>query len=310
LDYRLFREPELFYPPDSAYPIERNRKKVAQTTASHGSIQPAPSRVIQAIVAVSRVMRDLFAFAARAAATDATVLVTGEPGVGKKVIAKYIHYSSPRVGSRFVRINCAAFREQALTRELFGDPRRDTNSESRDREGPIRRADHGTLFLDHAERMTLGVQTLLLRFVDCGELQSIGNARGTVRINVRIIASTNVDLADRVACGRFRQDLFHRLHVVAITVPPLRERPDDIRPLTEWMLAERQQDIRFSDDAWGAMRKYHWPGNIHELRNVVERLLSDSPPRLVRMTHLRTYLCDGARTTAVSPTTDMRSAGE
>jgi len=208
--------------------------------------------------------------ARRAAESDAKILITGESGVGKDVIAREVHACSPRRKRPFVAVNCAGFPESLLETELFGHVRGSFTGADRDKAGKLQMADGGTFFLDEVGEMSLRMQALLLRFLENGEIQTVGEG-GTRRVNVRIIAATNRNLAERVASGDFRQDLLYRLRVIQIAVPALRERPKDVPALIEYFLRKAPRPMTCSEEAQRALVRYRWPGNVRELQNVMEQ---------------------------------------
>jgi DNA-binding NtrC family response regulator len=216
-------------------------------------------------------MQELCASAARAAAGDAKVLITGESGVGKDLLAQYIHARSPRSDKPFVAVNCAAFPETLLETELFGHAKGSFTGAYRDKPGRLEAAHQGTIFLDEIGEMSLRMQAQLLRFVETGDMQTVGGSP-RARIDVRIIAATNRNLPERVARGEFREDLLYRLEVIHLRVPALRNRREDIRPLVALAVERTKRPIQFSDEALKAMERYRWPGNVRELQNVVEHL--------------------------------------
>jgi transcriptional regulator with PAS, ATPase and Fis domain len=217
-------------------------------------------------------MRKVCALAEQVARGDAKVLISGESGVGKDLIAQYIHACSPRAGRPFVAVNCAAFSETLLETELFGHMRGSFTGAHRDRPGCLEQAHRGTIFLDEVGEMSLRMQADLLRFLENGEIQRVGAAAQGVRLDVRAITATNRNLTERVASGDFRQDLLYRIKVVHLHVPPLRERREDIRPLIAHAIARTGRPIRLSVEAERALERYNWPGNVRELQNVVEQL--------------------------------------
>src|SRR3954447_2475327 len=224
------------------------------------------------IVFRSRAMRQLLETATRAAARQNKVLITGESGVGKDVLARYIHAHSPRSAHPFVAVNCAGMAETLLESELFGHVKGSFTGAYRDKRGKLELADGGTIFLDEVGEMTPRMQALLLRFLENGEVQPVGADSTSRRVNARVIAATNRDLDRMTAAGAFREDLLYRIRVVHLHVPPLRERPEDIRPLLEHLLHKVDPAVRLSDAAWSALERHHWPGNVRELQNVVEQL--------------------------------------
>jgi transcriptional regulator with PAS, ATPase and Fis domain len=217
-------------------------------------------------------MREVCATAARAAAGDGKVLITGESGVGKDLIAQYVHARSPRSGRRFVAVNCAAFPETLLETELFGHTKGSFTGAYRDKPGRLEQAHQGTIFLDEVGEMSLRMQAQLLRFLESGEIQTVGGDGAPSRLDVRIITATNRNLAERVASGHFREDLLYRIKVIHLHVPPLRERREDIRPLVTRAITRTGRPVRLTEEALGALERYRWPGNVRELQNVVEQV--------------------------------------
>ena len=220
-------------------------------------------------VAASRQMRLIRELARRAGRSDAKTLITGETGVGKDVVAREIHGASDRASREFVAVNCAGIAEELLESELFGHVKGSFTGAYRDRPGKLQLADKGTLFLDEVGEMSLRMQATLLRFLESGEIQTVGDVRPRT-VDVRIISATNRNLPERVAAGHFREDLLYRLRVIQIAVPPLRERPEDIAALIDHVIGRR---ARVTSEALEALTSYRWPGNIRELQNVVEQAL-------------------------------------
>jgi two-component system response regulator HydG len=227
------------------------------------------------IIGSSPVMVRLLETVAQVAPAEATVLITGESGTGKEMIAGAIHFNSRRREGPFVKINCAAITETLLESELFGHERGAFTGADRRQEGKFRQADGGTIFLDEVSEMSLAMQVKLLRVLQEREIIRVGGS-DTVKVDVRVIAATNRDLAAEIASGRFREDLYYRLNVVALTVPPLRERAEDIPILAQHFLEHfsrknNKQIKGFSPQAMDRLRHYSWPGNVRELMNAVER---------------------------------------
>ena len=223
-------------------------------------------------VVASQQMRDVLRFAERAASSDAKVLITGETGVGKDIVAGHIHRHSPRRRNHYVAVNCAGVAESLLESELFGHLKGSFTGAFRDKVGKLLLADGGTLFLDEVGEMSLRMQGLLLRFLENGEIQAVGS--DAVRhVDVRVVAATNRNLTELVRAGQFREDLMYRLQVIHIHVPPLRERRRDIRPLAVHFIARSKRTVSLTEDAWKALERYRWPGNVRELQNVVEQLV-------------------------------------
>ncbi|HEX7088172.1 MAG TPA: sigma-54 dependent transcriptional regulator [Vicinamibacterales bacterium] len=229
------------------------------------------------LIGASPRLRELLDEIARVAASDAKVLVTGESGVGKELVARAIHARSARAREPFVAINCAGLPETLLESELFGHVKGSFTGAYRDKPGKLEHADRGTVFLDEIGEMTLRMQGLLLRFLETGELQKVGADRASGRVDVRVIAATNRDLRAMIAEGAFREDLFYRINVIQLVVPPLRERREDIPALVEHFLGRFSNGhavVRsLTPDALAAMIEYNWPGNVRELENAIERLV-------------------------------------
>jgi DNA-binding NtrC family response regulator len=234
------------------------------------------------IVAEGKGMKDLLSMARKIAPTTATVLITGETGTGKEVLATYVHYLSLRASGPFVKVNCAALHENLLESELFGHEKGAFTGADRVRIGRFEQADKGTLFLDEIGDMSVTTQAKVLRVLQDQCFERLGSNGRTIRTDVRVMAATNKDLPAEVREGRFRQDLFFRLNVVNLRVPPLRERREDILPLARFFLDRFALEFRkgvtgFSPEAIDRLRGHLWPGNVRELQNVVERavLLSE-----------------------------------
>jgi transcriptional regulator with PAS, ATPase and Fis domain len=214
----------------------------------------------------------------RIAKSDAKVLVTGESGVGKELVASAIHDRSARAHRAMVAVNCAGLPETLLESELFGHVKGSFTGAYRDKQGKMEMADGGTIFLDEIGEMTLRMQGLLLRFMETGELQKVGADRVQGRVNVRVVAATNRNLRDMISEGTFREDLFYRLNVIHLSVPALRERREDIPTLIDYFLSRftKRGDYpvkRISPPAIKVLTDYSWPGNVRELENVIERLV-------------------------------------
>jgi len=212
---------------------------------------------------------------ARVAPTNVTVLITGETGTGKELVARAVHHSSARAAKPLVAVNCAAFTETLLQSELFGHERGAFTGADRAREGLFEAAHEGTLFLDEAGELSLPAQAKLLRVLTDGLVTRIGSTKPR-QVDVRLMVATHRDLKQRVQAGLFREDLYYRLAVVPLEVPPLRERPEDIPVLCELFLAQAARDLKVplrsvSTEAMQTLMKYDFPGNIRELRNLVER---------------------------------------
>jgi transcriptional regulator with GAF, ATPase, and Fis domain len=225
----------------------------------------------------SQAVRTILADIDCAARSGAKVLITGETGVGKEVVARLIHQRSPRASSRLVTVNCAGLPDSLLESELFGHVRGSFTGAYRDKPGLLEMAPNGTVFLDEVGEMSTRMQVVLLRFLETGEIQRIGADRSHTRVNVRLITATNRDLPKEIAAGNFREDLFFRLNVIRMHIPPLRDRIEDVPLLFEHYLnyycdqhAVARPEV--PQAVWDALLAYRWPGNIRELRNVAERI--------------------------------------
>jgi DNA-binding NtrC family response regulator len=227
------------------------------------------------IVAESSSMRKLFDQVTTIAPFNTTVLITGETGTGKEMVARAIHSQSPRKDHPLVALNCAAVPEQLLEDELFGHVKGAFTGAQIAREGRFEQADSGTLFLDEIGDMSLPLQSKLLRVLQEREFEKLGSAK-TIKVDVRIVAATSADLEKRISDGSFRADLFYRLNVVHLKLPPVRERRDDIVPLARYLLGRFCESAglpakTIADDAWEALKSYRWPGNVRQLQNAMER---------------------------------------
>jgi two-component system, NtrC family, nitrogen regulation response regulator NtrX len=237
--------------------------------------------------ALRRVMDDI----RRAAPTSATVLILGESGVGKELVARAIHRNSLRSRERFVQVNCAALPEELIESELFGHEKGSFTGATEKQIGKFEQADRGTIFLDEVGDMSARTQAKVLRVLQEGEVERLGSAR-TTKVDVRVIAATNKDLEAEIGQGRFREDLYFRLSVIPIPVAPLRDRPEDIPVLIRHFadLFARESNLRpkrFTPAAVEYLQRHRWKGNIRELRNTVERLLIMSPSEVIDADELR-----------------------
>jgi two-component system nitrogen regulation response regulator NtrX len=222
-------------------------------------------------------LKRVMAAVGRAAPTNATVLITGESGVGKELVARTIHRNSLRSRERFVQVNCAAIPEELIESELFGHEKGSFTGATEKQVGKFEQADRGTIFLDEVGDMSAKTQAKVLRVLQEGEVERLGSAR-TIKVDVRIIAATNKNLEEEIEKGRFREDLYFRLAVIPIEVPPLRERPEDIPLLVRHYIDffSRENNTRakrITQGALDALARYRWKGNIRELRNTVERMI-------------------------------------
>lgn len=233
-----------------------------------------PTHPIDRPLAVDPLTRDLVRVAERVASTEATVTITGESGSGKEVFARFIHEQSSRRGQAFIAINCAAIPETMLEAVLFGYEKGAFTGATNAHPGKFEQANNGTLLLDEITEMDLGLQAKLLRVIQEREVERIGG-RKLIRLNVRVLATTNRDLKASVADGKFREDLYYRLNVFPLHVPPLRERRSDIVPLAELFLSRQAEKPgqHLTEDAKQSLLAHSWPGNVRELDNLIQRSL-------------------------------------
>jgi Nif-specific regulatory protein len=224
----------------------------------------------------SRKMQEVYSTVERVAPTRSTVMIRGESGTGKELIARALHYNSPRAGAAFIRVSCAALPLTLLESELFGHERGAFTGATEQRRGRFELADHGTLFLDEIGDIDAATQVKLLRVLQERKFERLGGSR-TISVDVRLVAATNRDLEKAVREGGFREDLYYRLNVIPLFLPPLREREGDVLLLVEHFLArfnaEHSKSITFSRAALRQMLRYPWPGNVRELENALERLV-------------------------------------
>lgn len=265
-----FTDEELFLSVRKALDKLRMRR-TAQVTSDE--VEPP----YYGIIGSSKVMRDVFKAVHKAASTQATVLIAGESGTGKELVARAIHYSSPRASSPFVPINCGAIPHELLESELFGYVKGAFTGAATTRAGFFQTADGGTIFLDEISETSPAMQVKLLRVLQDKEVFMLGS-RKPEQVDVRILAATNKKLESLVRKQSFREDLYYRLNVITIDLPPLRERNDDILLLVRNFSAKFAEELdkptpRFSDEALAVLKNYHWPGNVRELENVVQRLV-------------------------------------
>lgn len=249
------------------------QQQMREATASKPQLTVEQTR--ESLVGQSPPMQQVFKMIGRVAHTDAPVMITGESGSGKELVARAVHHYSLRSSRDFLAINCAAIPEQLLESELFGHEKGAFTGAVNQRAGRFEQCNGGTLFLDEIGDMPLQLQSKILRVLQEGEFSRVGGNQ-TLKTNVRIIAATNRDLEREVAAKRFREDLFYRLNVVRINLPPLRERREDIRILAEYFLRKiatqrHMPQLQLSEEAVKAMEAYPWPGNVRELENTVQR---------------------------------------
>src|SRR6188474_2131260 len=263
------------------------------------------------LIGMSPPISDLREEIDRVARTDAKVLITGESGTGKEVVARQIYALSNRSSRAFAPVNCAGLPETLLESELFGHVRGSFTGAYRDKPGKLETAHMGTIFLDEVGEMTLRMQGMLLRFLETGELQKVGADGSTRHVNVRVIAATNRDLRELVTRGVFREDLFYRLNVIHIMVPPLRERRQDIpllvnQFLSQFATANRTHMLTMSPEAMNTLIAYSWPGNVRELENAMERLVVTLQGNTIESEHLPPEIRGNSGAVALRPKRERR----
>jgi two-component system response regulator AtoC len=296
-----------FHLADLSNTIRRATETLSLRVRLTESVQMAKGRYDLALaVTRNEQMKDLLEVARKAAEADkTTILIQGESGTGKEVLAKAIHYRSPRAQGPLLELNCAAIPDTLLESELFGyEPGAFTDARRR-KEGLLERANHGTLFLDEIGDMSMSTQAKLLRVLEEGSFTRLGGTR-PISVDVRIVAATNQDLKAAVAEGRFREDLFYRLNVVPLTIPPLRDRREDIVPLALDMMQRFNRELKkdftgFTPAAAELLNKYPWPGNIRELKNVIERTMILAPQGDIDAAYLPEEIRDYIAEVAASP---------
>lgn len=244
-----------------------------------------------ALVAESRGMKNILSIIKKVAPTTATVLINGDTGTGKELLATLIHFGSPRANNPLVKVNCAALHENLLESELFGHERGAFTGAEKLRIGRFEQADKGTIFLDEIGDMSPTTQAKVLRVLQEHEFERLGSSGKSIKVDVRLVTATNRDLRIEVKEGRFREDLFYRLNVVNLNVPPLRERRGDILPLARFFLNRYSVDFKkkatgFSPGAIEKMRLYAWPGNVRELQNAIERAVLLCDDEIIEASHL------------------------
>ena len=256
--------------------LDEQHRQIRQIPASYTQIEEEQQRSAQPIIE-SSAMHGVMRFISQVAATDATLLLLGETGVGKDVFARHAHNISPRKDGPFLKIDCGGISESLTESELFGYmPGAFTGAGNKGKSGYFEMADGGTVFLDEIGELSLAMQTRLLRVLQDGEIMRVGSSKPR-KVNVRIIAATNRNLAERVEKGLFRRDLYYRLNVAVVNIPPLRERPDDIQPLVTHFLnmftSKYRKHMNLTPGLMEALRQYSWPGNVRELQNLMHSIV-------------------------------------
>jgi two-component system response regulator GlrR len=275
-----FDMPDLFHRLDKALEVRQLRGEVERLRTL---VQDRYS--FDDIIACSTQMQDVLHQVVQIAATDSTVCVYGESGTGKELVAKALHVASRRALGPFVAINCGAIPEGLLENELFGHTKGAYTGADRNKKGLLQQADGGTLFLDEIGELPATLQVKFLRVLQEREFYPLG-AGQPIRVNIRLVAATNQDLDRLVSQGKFREDLYYRIHVLPIIIPPLRERPTDIVPLAQYFLKRFAQETErnvqaFTPEAQQRLMLYDWPGNVRELANIVERAVVLSPSSMI-----------------------------
>jgi Nif-specific regulatory protein len=241
------------------------------------------------VIGQSKIMQSVFAEVHQVAASRSTVLLRGESGTGKEAIARAIHHLSPRKDGPFIKVNCAALSETLLESELFGHERGSFTGASQERKGRFELAHGGTLFLDEIGDISPAFQTKLLRVLQEREFERVGGSR-TIKVDVRLVAATNRNLEEAVTKGEFREDLYYRINVVAIFLPPLRERREDVPLLAEYFLKQSNEEtgkhLKFSAEAMQVLTACNWPGNVRELGNCMERIAATTQGNIIRKSDL------------------------
>jgi Nif-specific regulatory protein len=255
-----------------------NRRLQAEISIEHSMIGESPR------------MREVYQFIARVAATDSTVLIRGESGTGKELVARAIHENSPRAGKPFVAINCAAITETLLESELFGHEKGAFTGATAQKRGKLEIANGGTVFLDEVAEISSHIQAKLLRVIQERQFERVGGTR-PIQVDIRLLAATNQDLEAAMQAKTFRQDLYYRLNVVSITMPPLRDRREDIPLLANYFVARYGEKCKrrlngISPEARLSMMNYDWPGNVRELENTIERAVVLGSSEVIRLEDL------------------------
>jgi two-component system nitrogen regulation response regulator NtrX len=271
-------------------PLDRDRvlllaRNALEQTRIHRENRRLREREAAKILGESAAIKELLAAVNRVAPTNARVLITGENGTGKELVAQRLHDLSPRAGGPLVDVNCAAIPKELLESELFGHEKGSFTGAHQQKKGKFELADGGTLFLDEVGDMDLAAQAKVLRVIEQNRVERVGGSK-PIEVNVRVIAATNKNLPEEVQAGRFREDLYYRLNVLELRCPPLRERRDDIPLLATSFLAEAVKRNAtpprvFADDALQALAREDWPGNVRQLKNVVEQLAILAPGQTI-----------------------------
>ena len=291
---------------DELVAAARDELKVDDTSSD----EEVPKELIEGMVATSPLMQSLLFDAYRVAKSDVTILLTGESGTGKDEIARFIHRASDRSQGPFVAVNCAAISGSLLASELFGHTKGAFTGATANRLGKFREAQGGTLFLDEIGDMPLDLQPALLRALENGTITPVGSDK-EVALDYRLVAATNSELEAAVADNKFRSDLYYRLNVINLAIPPLRERPEDIVPLANHFLAKAARgQKRLSRSAAQAMHAYSWPGNVRELANAMKRAALLARTEMVMPNHLPPTMAKAEASAATGATTEEATSLE
>jgi transcriptional regulator with GAF, ATPase, and Fis domain len=299
--YEAETPPELRRERELEWLTAENRRLLAEINLEHNMVGESPA------------MRAVFQLISRVAPTDSTILICGESGTGKELVARAIHRNSPRAAHAFVAINCAALTETLLESELFGHEKGAFTGAVVQKRGKLEVADGGTVFLDEIAELTPAFQAKLLRVLEEHEFERVGGVR-TIPVNLRVLAATNKDLTEAVRRGAFRPDLYYRLNVVALTMPPLRERKADIPSLASYFAAKyarrsRRQVLGVSPEALALLAHYDWPGNVRELENAIERAVVLGSTELILPEDLPEALLEAQGNSGLPTTTYHEAVG-
>ena len=305
--------PKPFSPGQLRFFVERafERKRLLEENL-HLKTELGQANVRNVVMGKSQVMEQLFGLVAKVAMTDSAVLITGESGSGKEIVARLIHFRGARADAPFVTVNCSAIPRDLLESELFGHKRGAFTGAFDTKRGSFEQADGGTFFLDEIGDMRLEMQAKILRVLEEKKIRKVGS-EDEVAVDVRVIAATNKDLGEEIRAGRFREDLFYRLNTVQIEIAPLREHKEDIplfaRHFLNVFATEMKKPVTdFSDEALRLLSNHDWPGNVRELRNAVERaLIFAGPGELIRTSHFPPELREKAATNSRAPSRDFKS---
>ncbi|WP_321371992.1 sigma-54 dependent transcriptional regulator [uncultured Desulfuromusa sp.] len=257
------------------------------------------------IIGTSQAMQQVFSRMGKVAGTDSTILILGASGTGKELVARAIHYNSPRKNKPFLAINCGAIPAELLESELFGHVKGSFTNAFTDKPGKFEVANGGTIFLDEIGNMPQQLQVKLLRVLQEHEFEAVGSTRKT-HLNIRLISATNIDLEEHVKAGQFREDLYYRLNVIPIHLPPLKERRGDIPQLARFFADKICKEmnlpqIRIETEAIQALETYDWPGNVREMENIIERTIALTESLVIRCEDLPSNICKTLPSTAIGP---------